>query len=164
MFVSCSLYVQEKACQKGRAFATKLSLAVGLLQALPINPEIIVIAVCDGAYAKQNFVCPVLASGRQVLSRLRTDTAFFDMPPVRKKGKNGKYAPGRPAQYDKKYKLTLYLCSEDDSAANFDKHQRPCYRSKIPLLMPSSTNVHLLIRRQSNVFTPGPLPSASVGP
>jgi hypothetical protein len=108
LFVSCALYVQKKACQKGRTFATKLTLAADLIQALPIPAQVLVIAVADGAYARQNFVRPVVASGRHVLSRLRSDTPFFDLPPARKKQQNGKFAPGRPPTYGKKYKAALW--------------------------------------------------------
>src|SRR5882757_475338 len=36
LFVSCALYVQQKACQKGRQFTTKLMLAAQLLKDLPL--------------------------------------------------------------------------------------------------------------------------------
>lgn len=67
-----------------------------------------VIAVADGAYALNNFLRPVMAAGRHVLSRLRSDAPFFDLPPARKKQKNGKYAPGRPPTYVKKYKAATW--------------------------------------------------------
>jgi hypothetical protein len=108
LFLSCALYVQKKACQEGRTFATKLVLAADLLKALPIPPQTQVIAVCDGAYAKKNFVAPVTQSGRQVISRLRSDTPFYDLPPARKKLPNGKYPPGRPKTYGKKYKAQMW--------------------------------------------------------
>ena len=104
LFLSCALYVQKKACQAGRKFATKLERAADLVKALPIPPETQVFAVCDGAYAKKNFVSPVVQSGRQVISRLRSDTPFHDLPPARKKLPSGKYGPGRPKEYGKKYK------------------------------------------------------------
>ncbi len=111
LFVSCALYVQKKACQKGRTFATKLTLAADLLNALPIPPQILVVAVADGAYARKNLVRPVVAAGRHVLSRLRSDTSFFDLPPARKKQENGKYAVGRPATYGKKYKAATWAAT-----------------------------------------------------
>ena len=111
LFVSCALYVQKTACRKGRTFATKLTLAAGLVQALPIPPAALVIAVCDGSYARRNFVRPVVAAGRHVLSRLRSDTPFYDLPPARKKLANGKYAPGRPAQYGKKHKASAWAAT-----------------------------------------------------
>ena len=104
LFLSCALYVQKKACPQRRTFATKLVLAADLVKALPIPAQTQVIAVCDGAYAKKNFVEPVTQSGRQVISRLRRDTPFYDLAPARKKLPNGKYAPGRPKEYGKKYK------------------------------------------------------------
>ena len=111
LFLSCALYVQKKACQSGRTFATKLVLAADLVKALPIPPETQVIAVCDGAYAKKNFVAPVTLSGRQVISRLRSDTPFYDLPPARKKRPNGKYAPGRPKAYGRKYKAQTWAAT-----------------------------------------------------
>jgi|SRR5579859_1832952 len=108
LFVSCALYVQKTACRKGRTFATKLTLAADLLTNLPIPLAVVVVAVADGAYARKNFVRPVVAAGRHVLSRLRSDTPFFDLPPARKKHKNGKYAPGRPPTYGKKYKAATW--------------------------------------------------------
>ena len=115
LFVGCALYVQksvrqtaneaaEKAGKALSAFATKLELAVGLVLDLPIPPGVVVIAVCDGAYAKKAFVQPVCASGRHVLSRLRSDTVFYDLPPAPKKRANGKKAAGRPRKYGRKHK------------------------------------------------------------
>jgi len=108
LFVSCALYVQKKACRKDRRFATRLTLAAELLAALPVMAQVVVIAVADGAYARTNFVRPVLAAGRHVLSRLRSDTPFYDLPPARKKQRNGRYAPGRPPTYGAKYKAALW--------------------------------------------------------
>jgi len=85
LFISCALYVQKSVCTAGRQFATKLALAAEVVEALPIPPTIMMIAVCDGAYARYGFVFPVVSSGRQVLSRLRSDTVFYDLPPARKK-------------------------------------------------------------------------------
>ena len=87
LFVGCALYVQQsvreaaqesakKAGKAGKAFATKLELAVGLVLDLPIPPGVLVLGICDGAYAKKAFVQPICASGRHVLSRLRSDTVF----------------------------------------------------------------------------------------
>jgi hypothetical protein len=111
LLVSCALYVQKKACLKGRTFATKLTLAADLIQALPIPAQVLVIAVADGAYARKNVVRPVVAAGRHVLSRLRSDTPFCDLPPARKKQQNGTFAPGRPPTYGKKYKAALWAAT-----------------------------------------------------
>jgi hypothetical protein len=108
LFVSCALYVQKKAGRKGRTFATKLTLAADLLKDLPIPRAVLVVAVADGAYARKNFVRPVVAAGRHVLSRLRSDTPFFDLAPARKKQKNGHYARGRPPTYGKKHKAATW--------------------------------------------------------
>jgi hypothetical protein len=111
LFVSCALYVQQSAVQKGRAFATKLALASRLLEALPLPADLLLIAVCDGAYARQNFVRPVVKAGRQVLSRLRSDAVFYDLPPARKKRANGKYPPGKPRQYGQKHKAATWAAT-----------------------------------------------------
>lgn len=103
LFVACALYVPQKVCRQGKAFATKLALGVGLVEALPISSDVEVVAVCDGAYARHAFVAPVVAGGRQVLSRLRRDTVFYDLPPARRKRQNGKYAPGQPRKYGQKH-------------------------------------------------------------
>ena len=42
---------------------------------------------------------PVCAKGRHVVSRLRSDTVFYDLPPVRKPG-----TKGRPRRYGAKHK------------------------------------------------------------
>jgi hypothetical protein len=122
LFVGCALYVQksvrqaqneaaEQAGQAILAFATKLELAVGLLLDLPIPPGVMVIVVCDGAYAKKAFVQPVCASGRQALSRLRSDAVFYDLPPARRKQPDGKYPPGAPRKYGKKHKASEWAAS-----------------------------------------------------
>ena len=102
---------KKKAVVEGRTFATKLTLAADLIKDLPVPLLMTVIAVADGAYARKNFVRPVLAAGRHVLSRLRSDTPFFDLPPARTKQKNGKYATGRPKAYGKKYKAVLWAAT-----------------------------------------------------
>ena len=60
LFVSCALYVQKKACQKGRTFATKLTLAADLLKDLPIP------AAGYGHRGRRWSLCPqeLCASGR----------------------------------------------------------------------------------------------------
>jgi hypothetical protein len=104
LFIGCALYVQKSACKKGQTFATKLELAAGLLIEIAPPPDVLLIAVCDGAYARQNMVRPVCASGRPVLSRLRCDTVFYDLPPARRRLPSGKYPPGKPRKYGHKHK------------------------------------------------------------
>jgi hypothetical protein len=99
LFVGCALYLQEKACQGKRTFATKLALAAQLVCELALPPGQVLVVVADGAYARRAFVQAVWASGRHVVSRLRSDTVFYDLPPVRKKGKKG-----RPRKYGAKQK------------------------------------------------------------
>lgn len=122
LFVGCALYVQksvrqaaheaaERAGKAGRAFATKLVLAVELVLDLPIPPGVIVVVICDGAYAKKAFVVPICASGRHVASRLRSDTVFYDLPPAPKRGANGKRSPGRPRKYGNKHKASEWAAT-----------------------------------------------------
>ena len=101
LFVSCALYLQKKACAKTQPFATKLALAVALLDPLPTVADLLIVVVCDGAYAKQKFVAPVCASGKHVCSRLRSDCVFYDLPPARlpkQKGANRKYGDKHKGQ------------------------------------------------------------------
>ena len=117
LFVSCALYVQEKvreeqarkqAARQDRTaepapvFQTKLALAVGLIGQLALPAGICLVAVADGAYAKREFVGPVFAMGRHVLSRLRRDAVFYDFPPLVEQGAGRK--AGRPRQYGEKRK------------------------------------------------------------
>ena len=115
LFIGCALYVQksvrlvqqqaaEATNKRVPAFATKLELAAKLMLELPSPPGVLFIAVADGAYARKAFVKEVVASKRHVLSRLRSDTVFYDLPPARKRGANGKYARGRGRKYGKKHK------------------------------------------------------------
>jgi hypothetical protein len=108
LFLGCALYVKKSACNKGETFATKLELACGLLVEIAPPPGVVVIAVCDGAYARQKLVRPVCAAGRHVLSRLRCDTVFYDLPPARKRLPNGKYPPGKPRKYGQKHKAKAW--------------------------------------------------------
>lgn len=122
LFVGCALYVQqsvrqaanearEKVGKAAIAFATKLELAVGLVLELPVVPGVIVIVVADGAYARKAFLVPICASGRHVLSRLRSDAVFWDLPPAQKKRPNGKRGPGRPRKYGNKHKAREWAAS-----------------------------------------------------
>lgn len=102
LFVSCALYLQKSACTKGteaQPFRTKLQLAADRLLALSVPAGQVVCAVADGAYAKRAFVKTVVDQGRQVISRLRSDAVFYDLPPVRKKGRKG-----APRKYGNKWK------------------------------------------------------------
>lgn len=122
LFIGWALYVQpsvrqaaneavEKAGQTLTAFATKREWAVGLVLEVPVPPGVVVIAVADGAYARKAFVQPLCASGRHVLSRLRSDTVFYDLPPAPKKRPNGKKAAGRPRKYGAKHKARAWAAS-----------------------------------------------------
>jgi hypothetical protein len=111
LFLSCALYVQKHACTAGRTFATKLTLAASLVAALPVAAGVTLVTVCDGAYARNTFVRSVVAGGGHVLSRLRKDTVFYDLPPARRKRPNGKYPPGQPRQYGPKHKAAVWAAT-----------------------------------------------------
>ncbi len=89
LFIGTALSVQRKSCPAGRTFAPKLALAAELARELPLLPGQVLVLVADGAYARHAFVQSLCAAGRQVVSRLRRDTVFYDLPPVRKPGTKG---------------------------------------------------------------------------
>ena len=99
LFIGAALYLQEKACQGEQVFATKLALGARLMRGLWTPPAVVVFAVVDGAYARHGFVQPVRSAGRHVISRLRSDAVFYDLPPARTKGHKG-----RPRKYGQKHK------------------------------------------------------------
>jgi DDE superfamily endonuclease len=107
LFVGCALYLQAKACQAGEAFATKLELAARLLAELWVPSGTVLVVVADGAYARQPFVQALLAQECQLVSRLRRDTVFYDLPPVRRKR-----TKGRPRQYGSKHKAMVWAATQ----------------------------------------------------
>ena len=108
LFVGAALYIQEKACKAGeQVFATKLELGANLLVGLWSPPEVVVVVVADGAYARYGFVHPVTEAGRHVISRLRSDTVFFDLPPAKKRKQ-----AGRPRKYGQKHKAKEWAKQE----------------------------------------------------
>lgn len=109
LFVSCALYLQKKACGKTQPFATKLALAVALLDPLPTLTDLLVVVVCDGAYARQKFVVPVCASGKHVCSRLRSDCVFYDLPPARLPKQRG-----GSRKYGDKHKGQAWIAQSED--------------------------------------------------
>jgi hypothetical protein len=111
LFIRAALYVQKKACKEGKTFATKLQLATSMLGELTMPSDfadVAVIAIADGAYAKRNFVKPVLASGKHVISRLRSDTVFYDFPEERPSGRRG-----RPRRYGMRHKALEWAASDE---------------------------------------------------
>jgi hypothetical protein len=64
-----------------------------------VAPGQVLVVVADGAYARRAFVQALWVAGRHLVSRLRSDTVFYDLPPVRKKG-----TKGRPRKYGAKHK------------------------------------------------------------
>jgi hypothetical protein len=101
LFLGCALYVQQAVCGTQRGFLTKLTLAAQLASDLFVPVGSVMVIVADGAYARAEFVHALLAEERHLVSRLRSDTGFYDLPPVRKKGQKGaprKYGKHRKAQ------------------------------------------------------------------
>lgn len=107
LFVGGALYLQAKACQGKQTFATKLSLAAQLVLELALPPGRVLVVVADGAYARRAFVQTLWVAGRHLVSRLRSDTVFYDLPPVRKKGKKG-----RPRKYGAKHKAREWAATK----------------------------------------------------
>jgi hypothetical protein len=107
LFVSCALYLQKAVCTDAQPFHTKLQLAAERLLALPVPEGGQVCAVADGAYAKRAFVMTVWKEGRHVVSRLRSDAVFYDLPPVRRPGQKG-----APRKYGRKWKATEWVNRE----------------------------------------------------
>jgi hypothetical protein len=101
LFLGSALYRQQAVCGPQRGFLTKLMLAAQLASDLFVPAGKMMVLVADGAYARTEFVHALRAEGRHLTSRLRRDTGFYDLPPVRKKGQKGaprKYGKHHPAQ------------------------------------------------------------------
>jgi DDE superfamily endonuclease len=101
LFLGCALSVQEAVCGTQRGFLTKLTLAAQLASDLFVPTGTVMVIVADGAYARKEFVRALRAEERHLVSRLRSDTGFCDLPPVRKKGRKGaprKYGKHQKAQ------------------------------------------------------------------
>lgn len=99
LFLGCALYVQQAVCGERRGFLTKLTLAAQLASDLFGPAGTVMVIVADGAYARTEFVHALRAEGRHLVSRLRDDTGFYDLPPVRKKKQRG-----APRKYGKHHK------------------------------------------------------------
>ena len=108
LFVRAALYVQKKSCNANQIFATKLELAVSLLQQVQTPAHILLIAVADGAYAKKAFVQGVIQSGRHIISRLRTDCVFYDQPEPPKVRQRG-----HPRKYGQKHKGKIWAAQSE---------------------------------------------------
>ena len=107
LFVSCALYVPRKAVAQSQTYRGKLQLAADLVAELPKN--LVLIAVADGAYAKKPFAQALQTSGRFLLSRLRRDAVFYDLPPARKPGQKG-----APRKFGDKRKAAQWAASPED--------------------------------------------------
>ena len=106
LFVSCALYVPKAACRKGREYHSKLALAARLLAELPEVKTLVVVA--DGAYAKAGFVADLVANGQFLLSRLRRDAVFYDLPPARKP-----HQKGATRKFGDKHKAAVWATPSD---------------------------------------------------
>jgi hypothetical protein len=98
------LYVRQKDVPKipekhQWKFQTKLELAAQLVEWLSVivfSAGKTLWIVADGAYASRPFLEPLLWRGIVVVSRLRKNSALFDLPPKRPVGQNRR---GRPRKY-----------------------------------------------------------------
>jgi hypothetical protein len=107
LFLGAALYRQAKTCQQGPPFATKLALAAQLIAELAPPPGTVLAAVADGAYARRPFVQPLQAQECHLVSRLRRDTVFYDLPPARRKGQKG-----RPRKYGRKHRAREWAATQ----------------------------------------------------
>ncbi len=146
LFIGAALYVQEKACQGEQVFATKLELGAKLLIGLWTPPEVVVIAVVDGAYARYTFVQPVTEAGRQVVSRLRSDTVFYDLPPVKRKKQKG-----RPRKYGEKQKAQEWAKKQkgwkEHTLRLYGKEARVALKTRVVLQRTLSVRIRLVAAR-----------------
>lgn len=106
LFVACALYVPKAVCQKGRPYQSKLQLAARLLAELPQVKTLVVVA--DGAYAKAGFVTNLVTQSKFLLSRLRRDAVFYDLPSARKSGQKG-----APRKFGDKHKAAEWAQESD---------------------------------------------------
>jgi hypothetical protein len=107
LFLGAALYRQAKACHTGPPFATKLELAPRLVAELAPPPGTVLVAVADGAYARRPFVQPLRTQDCHLVSRLRRDTVFYDLPPARRKGQKG-----RPRKYGRKHRAQEWAATQ----------------------------------------------------
>ena len=108
LFIGAALYLQAKTCKGEQVFATELELGAKLLVGRWTAPGVVLIAVVDGAYARSGFVQPVTGAGQHVLSRRRSGTVFYDLPPMRTNKQRG-----RPGKYGQKHKAQEWAKKEE---------------------------------------------------
>jgi hypothetical protein len=107
LFLGTALYRQAKTCPPGELFATKLELAAGLVAELAPPPGAVLVTVADGAYARRPFVQSLQAHEGHLVSRLRRDTVFYDLPPARRRGQKG-----RPRKYGPKHRAREWAATQ----------------------------------------------------
>lgn len=131
LFVSCALYVPRRACGSDQPYRGKLELAVRLVAALPTCLRLV--AVADGAYAKRPFAQALHQSRRFLLSRLRRDAIFYDLPPARVRGQKG-----APRKFGAKHKAAEWAASSADwqtvALFLYGRHRRLRLVSRLVLL------------------------------
>jgi hypothetical protein len=147
LFLGCALYVQEKACRGQRVFATKLALAASLACELALPPGQVLVVVVDGAYARAAFVQAVWTSGRHVVSRLRRDTVFYDLPGPREPGKRG-----APRKYGTKQKAREWAAAEEEPWKEatlwlYGRERRVRYKTRVVLQRTLGVTIRLVAVR-----------------
>jgi hypothetical protein len=151
LFAAAALYVPEKqTCkEEGWLFATKLELAARLLAGVGTLPEVVVFAVVDGAYARHAFVHPVVAAGCHVVSRLRRDTVFYDLPPVKRKGQKG-----RPCKFGHKHKASQWADKQTGwksvTVRLYGKEASLCLKTRVVIQRTLSVRIRLVAVRWGN--------------
>lgn len=147
LFLGCALYVQRKACGTKRVFATKLALAAALANELALPLGQVLVVVVDGAYARAAFVQPVFRSGRHVVSRLRRDTVFYDLPAPREPGKRG-----APRKYGTKHQAREWAAApeepwEEASLRLYGRERRVRYKTRLVLQRTLGVTIRLVAVR-----------------
>jgi len=149
LFLGCALYMQAKACRGKRAFATKLALAASLVEELALPPGQVLVVVVDGGYARKAFVQAVWTATRHVVSRLRSDTVFYDEPEPRPPGKRG-----APRQYGTKHKAREWAAAEEEpweevTLRLYGRERRVQYKTRVVLQRTLGVKIRLVAVRLS---------------
>jgi hypothetical protein len=95
--LQAELFVPEKALPKGKAFRSRIQIAVEMVAQMKALVNRSFTLVADGLYAKRDLVRFCIAEGICFISRLRCDASLHEIPkPPKVKGR------GRPRKYGKK--------------------------------------------------------------
>jgi hypothetical protein len=91
------LFVTEKALPKGKAYRSRIQIAVEMVSELKVIVKNSFTLVADGLYAKKTLIQTCIAEGICFVSRLRCDACLYEIPKPPKVNSRG-----RPRKYGKK--------------------------------------------------------------